>query len=159
MQLCIVLKCFLSCYIFRVINLIQSLFFSFLESETINLFGAWNKVSFRTKTMIMNRVCLQCISSNYFTNTFYHIMCWIRLRMHHEKQFLSWNGKQCMKRVCHWEDQCRPQQNVFLGKTKRAVSLRTIHKCIMYHCKELVWAWRPSCKITTALNKITKKYS
>ena len=110
MQLCIVLKCFLSSYIFRVINLIQSLFFSFLESETINLFGAWNKVSFRTKTMIMNRVCLQCISSNYFTNTFYHIMCWIRLRMHHEKQFLSWNGKQCMKRVCHWEDQCRPQQ-------------------------------------------------
>ena len=70
-----------------MINLIQSLFFSILESGTINLFGASNKVSFRTKTTIMNRVCLQCISSNYFTNTFYHIMCWIRLRMHHRNNF------------------------------------------------------------------------
>lgn len=59
--------------IFRVINLIQSLFFSFLESGTINPFGASNKVSFRTKTMTMNRVWF-FLFSIYFINTFYYMM-------------------------------------------------------------------------------------
>ena len=102
-----------------MINLIQSLFFSFLEYGTINLFGASNKVSFRTKTMTMNRVWF-FLFSIYFINTLSydekHLGCAEKLDVLDsatyvpQKQFLSWNGKQCMKRVCHREDQCRPQQ-------------------------------------------------